>query len=93
MSFSRKIASYFPRPRLRSQTTMSMTGPTIGAACIICRGREGVQGGFELLGLLRIWLALIRVGKPSSRRDDHVNWWQKVEAAEAIGFCRDSLVG
>src|SRR5271156_5858404 len=23
MSFSRKIASYFPRPRLRSQTTMS----------------------------------------------------------------------
>ena len=30
MSFSRKIASYFPRPRLRSQTTMSMTAPTIG---------------------------------------------------------------
>ena len=26
MSFSRKTASYFPRPRLRSQTTMSMTG-------------------------------------------------------------------
>ena len=25
MSFSRKIASYFPRPRLRGQTTMSMT--------------------------------------------------------------------
>ena len=23
-------ASYFPRPRLRSQTTMSMTAPTIG---------------------------------------------------------------
>ena len=30
MSFSRKAASYFPRPRLRSQTTMSMTAPTIG---------------------------------------------------------------
>ena len=27
MSFSRKIASYFPRPRLRSQTTMSMMAP------------------------------------------------------------------
>ena len=27
ISFSRKIASYFPRPRLRSQTTMSMTAP------------------------------------------------------------------
>jgi hypothetical protein len=25
MSFSRKIASYFPRFKLRSQTTMSMT--------------------------------------------------------------------
>ena len=25
-----EIASYFPRPRLRSQTTMSMTVPTIG---------------------------------------------------------------
>ena len=30
MSFSRNAASYFPRPRLRSQTTMSMTAPTIG---------------------------------------------------------------
>ena len=27
ISFSRNAASYFPRPRLRSQTTMSMTGP------------------------------------------------------------------
>ena len=29
ISFSRNAASYFPRPRLRSQTTMSMTAPTI----------------------------------------------------------------
>jgi hypothetical protein len=29
MSFSRNASSYFPRPRLRSQTTTSMTGPTI----------------------------------------------------------------
>ena len=27
--FSRNAASYFPRPRLRSQTTTSMTAPTI----------------------------------------------------------------
>ena len=53
----------------------------------MCWGREGVQGGF-VLDLLRICLALIRVGKPSSRRDDHVNWRQKAEAAEAIGFYR-----
>ena len=38
------------------------------------------RGGFELLGLMPIQLALIRVDKPSSRRDDHVNWWQKTEA-------------
>jgi hypothetical protein len=30
ISFLRKAASYFPRPRLRSQTTMSMMAPTIG---------------------------------------------------------------
>ena len=29
ISFSRNAASYFPRPRLRSQTTMSMRAPTI----------------------------------------------------------------
>src|SRR5262245_50812607 len=32
MSLSRNTASYFPRPRLRSQTTMSMTAPTIRVA-------------------------------------------------------------
>ena len=30
ISFSRNAASYFPRPRLRSQTTTSMAAPTIG---------------------------------------------------------------
>ena len=30
ISFSRNAASYLPRPRLRSQTTMSMMAPTIG---------------------------------------------------------------
>jgi hypothetical protein len=29
MSFSRNAGSYFPRPKLRSQTTMSMMAPTI----------------------------------------------------------------
>ena len=29
ISFSRNAASYFPRPRLRSQTTMSMTAPEL----------------------------------------------------------------
>ena len=45
ISFSRNAASYFPRPRLRSQTTMSIGRPQSGVAHIICRGSEGVQGG------------------------------------------------
>ena len=50
MSFSRNAASYFPRPRPRSQTTMSMTAPTIrGGACIIGWGSESVQGGVGIL--------------------------------------------
>ena len=37
ISFSRNAASYFPRPRLRSQTTMSMTARLqSGVAHIIC---------------------------------------------------------
>ena len=32
ISFSRKAASYFPRPRLRSQTTMSMRCPKLRVA-------------------------------------------------------------
>jgi hypothetical protein len=36
MSFSRNAASYFPRPRLRSQTTMSMTAPTQGCYTSSC---------------------------------------------------------
>ena len=39
----------FPRPRLRSQTTMSMTNaPQSVVACIIGWGSEGVQGGVQL---------------------------------------------
>jgi hypothetical protein len=39
------LASYFPRPRLRSQTTMSMTAPhNQGVVCIIVWGSESVQG-------------------------------------------------
>ena len=53
ISFSRNAASYFPRPRLRSQTTMSMTGPTIGGQHIICWGSEGVQAGIGVLRLRR----------------------------------------
>jgi hypothetical protein len=48
-SFSRNAGSYFPRPRPRSQTTMSMTAPIIGGGAIICRGRESVQGGVVVL--------------------------------------------
>ena len=43
MSFSRKTASYFPRPKLRSQTTTSMTAPTISGAHIMVRLANGVQ--------------------------------------------------
>ena len=44
ISFSRNAASYFPRPRLRSHTTMSMTAPTIRVACIILWHTVSVQG-------------------------------------------------
>ena len=56
ISFSRNAASYFPRPRLRSQTTMSMTAPYNRGGAIICLGSEGVQGGG---GFLRV-----RASKP-----------------------------
>ena len=46
ISFSRNAASYFPRPRLRSQTTMSMTGPRfLLAAYHPARGTERVYSG------------------------------------------------
>ena len=58
MSFSRKTASYFLRPRLRSQTTMSMTARLqSGVAHIICWWSEGVQGG---VGVLRASQSLLR---------------------------------
>jgi hypothetical protein len=37
--------SVFPTPRPRSQTTTSMTVPTIGGACIMAPPRAGVQEG------------------------------------------------
>ena len=58
ISFSRNAASYFPRPRLRSQTTMSMMRPTSVVACIICRGSEGVQGGVGFSGHRKARLGL-----------------------------------
>ena len=44
ISFSRNAASYFPRPRLRSQTTMSMTVPTIGGGAYHLPGKRGCPG-------------------------------------------------
>ena len=44
ISFSRNAASYFPRPRLRSQTTMSMTAPTIGGGAHHLLGKRGCPG-------------------------------------------------
>ena len=44
ISFSRNAASYFPRPRLRSQAPMSMSAPqTQGYPHIIVQPGEGVQ--------------------------------------------------
>ena len=44
ISFSRKTASYFPRPRLRSQTTMSMGTPRfVFAAYHPASGTESLQ--------------------------------------------------
>jgi hypothetical protein len=49
-SFSRKIAPDFPRPRLRSQTTMSlMARLQSGLAHIICREASGMALGFSAL--------------------------------------------
>ena len=44
ISFSRNAASYFPRPRLRSQTTMSMTAPTIRGGVHHLPGKRGCPG-------------------------------------------------
>src|SRR5262249_24302184 len=43
MSFSRKTASYFPRHRLRSQTTTSMMVRPIQGCCTSSFGLEGVS--------------------------------------------------
>ena len=43
ISFSRKAASYFPRPKLRSQTTMSMMGAPINRGHIMVCPGERVQ--------------------------------------------------
>jgi hypothetical protein len=42
ISFSRKTASYFSRPRLRSQTTMSMMAPPAHGCRIMVLPRGGV---------------------------------------------------
>jgi hypothetical protein len=44
ISFSRKAASYFSRPRLRNQTTMSMTAPTIGGGVHHLSGKRECPG-------------------------------------------------
>jgi hypothetical protein len=49
MSFSRKTASYFPRPRLRSQTATSMGGPKLRVAAHHRVVRGECPGGQELL--------------------------------------------
>ena len=49
ISLSRNAASYFPRPRPRSQTTTSMERPQSAVAHIICRGSKGVQGSVRVL--------------------------------------------
>ena len=44
ISFSRNAASYFPRPRLRSQTTTSMRAPTISGGTHHVPGKQGCLG-------------------------------------------------
>jgi hypothetical protein len=43
MPLSRNAASYFPRPRLRSQTTMSLGATQIRLLRMIVRSGESVQ--------------------------------------------------
>jgi hypothetical protein len=45
ISFSRNAASYFPRPRLRSDHNVHDGAPNSGLLHIICWGGEGVQEG------------------------------------------------
>ena len=44
MSFSRNAVSYLPRPKLRSQTTMSMMAPTISGGVHHLPGKQGCPG-------------------------------------------------
>ena len=88
MSFSRNAASYFPRPRLRSQTTTSMRAPTISGGTHHLPGKKGVQGGFGVLrasqtarALAAASAALVRVliiarffsATPRTVEDERVN--------------------
>jgi hypothetical protein len=52
-SFSRNAASYFPRPRLRSQFATSMTAPNEALNRIIVRAKDRVQDTSPLEALVR----------------------------------------
>jgi hypothetical protein len=52
MSFSRKIVSYLPRPRLRSQTTMSIGRPSIRGGAHHLLGRISCLGRSDYRVLL-----------------------------------------
>src|SRR5262249_21673540 len=65
ISFSRKIASYFPRPRLRSQTTMSMTAPQTQGCCTSSFRLEGVSRRPETAADNRFRCQLVHYAKIS----------------------------
>jgi Adenylate and Guanylate cyclase catalytic domain len=75
ISFSRNAASYFPRPRLRSQTTMSITAPTIGGGvhhlvrkrqCPVLCGLCAIQGCAKPAEVVRSLVGSLRQIDPGS---------------------------
>ena len=54
ISFSRNAASYFPRPRLRSQTTTSMTAPTIRGGAHHLSGAARVSRADWIMGVSEV---------------------------------------
>src|SRR5580704_11120107 len=65
ISFSRNAASYFPRPRPRSQTTMSMRAPqTQGCRTSSCSPERVSRDAREVGALRRGPVSALRVSRP-----------------------------
>src|SRR5262249_44229284 len=80
MSFSRGIASYFPRPRLRSQTTTSMMARPIQGCCTSSFRLGGVPGGSK-----RSRIGGFGVNRCRCQKQCHT-WWRRIRCQ--ISVCK-----